>query len=168
MRAAVAVIASLALTACRAAGPPAVLAARPGGPTAPAPVATELAWAGLIGQPEDTARQAIVAYLGVRDWSEAHARGVELYVEGGRLDTIFLHIMPELGDGPTYAGPLFDGLTTASSRDEILAREGEPDQWGADRRWFKYVRPDAQRHFEWRDGELYMVTFMRPDWQPGD
>jgi hypothetical protein len=68
------------------------------------------------------------------------------------------------------------GLSSASTREQVLALLGEPqlsgggvrDSLGYINPWVKYLRPDCQIRFEFGDnGQVVAVTFMPKDWTPG-
>jgi hypothetical protein len=68
-------------------------------------------------------------------------------------------------------------LTTSTTRDDVLAELGQPQESGGDVQdqammnimpWIKYHRPDCQLRFEFgRDGVIEAVTFMPAGWRPG-
>lgn len=68
-------------------------------------------------------------------------------------------------------------VTRNSTRTEIAAMLGEPDELGGGRKeptmgyiypWIKYLRDDCQLRFEFAKGEaLRMVSIMDRDWRPG-
>ena len=108
-------------------------------------------------------------WLGISAREDLATTGIEIIVVDDRIDTIFIHIVPEVPGASVYDGPLFRGLKTRSTYRDIGAVLGEPDETGV--AWVKYLRPEAQIHFQFvsEDGAsgLYMVTLMRPDWKPG-
>lgn len=70
-----------------------------------------------------------------------------------------------------------DGLTAASTREDVIALLGEPTRTGGGQKhtaigyihpWIKYQRPDCQLRFEFHKSTgIRLVTVLPPDWEPG-
>jgi hypothetical protein len=134
----------------------------------------------FVGRPEGELRAALSQQLGVPTDADLKALGLELHVRDGRVDTLFVTLSQPDGQGPIYRGPLFRGVTRAMHRRDVEALLGPPDRTAdptaipmfpyTSMEWIKYLRPEAQIHFQFAvgDGPIEMITLMRPDWEPGD
>jgi hypothetical protein len=71
-----------------------------------------------------------------------------------------------------------DGIDSQSTKDDVLAQLGEPDEAGGGSGvavgsiriapWVKYIRSDCQLRFEFgRSGRLVLISVLEPDWEPG-